>query len=740
MFQLPRTSRAVADLLMLALVAFVCVALAGPSVADASSPGTIAVQGRLHASGVSAPDGSYLVTFKLYKDPVGGAAAWSEVADKLNVAKGRFRHALGSAKPIAAALASGALWLGVQVANEPEMKRTRIHAAPFVARSATASGLNCTGCLKIGGLKVDGDLQLGKYAIKAKQVVAGGVTAQQVQAQSFAGDGSKLVGAAPAPAACGKNQVMRGVDGDGNPLCTPAGQVGGGSLEQVSGGALTTKAGGPIASGNTPKPISDNNPVGTVDQLTVPDLGTALALNVSVHLTNSDLSSLELMLYDPNNAVYMLHKGKPGKELNETWPTTAKPVSGDLGTWLGKNPKGKWRLRIIDKGFLNNGNDGVLKSWSVNVLVKSNNQITATGPVAAAAGLGLQRSAGAPYACNADTLGAQYWDSKDAGMYYCDGSWRRLLPEPLCGNGVINGGEQCDDGNAKSGDGCTAGCQKNVCGDGVLWPGVEQCDDGNTKDGDGCDPKCKGGLLSCRHWFDLAGAKKTGPYLIDPDGPGPGKPFQVFCDMTTNGGGWTLIARFANKDATNWMHDSGEWWYTRTAAVGTPLSRSENADMYSPAFHSVKGKEMRLSRTSNPTDIGLLVTKNNCLADKTFRAKITGYGNFQNGGVWGNNSVKGTCDFTLGSNWSSTNGFKYATCAGNIGGANKIGFWSDWSSGDGAVMMIGGGGNNCARADHGIGVTEANAASFKFNASGEDDFGTNGTNHNDGYALNLWVR
>lgn len=27
-------------------------------------------------------------------------------------------------------------------------------------------------------------------------------------------------------------------------------------------------------------------------------------------------------------------------------------------------------------------------------------------------------------------------------------------------------------------------------------------------------------------------------------------------------------------------------------------------------------------------------------------------------------------------------------------------------------MMIGGGGNNCAGADHGIGITEANKASF----------------------------
>ena len=33
-------------------------------------------------------------------------------------------------------------------------------------------------------------------------------------------------------------------------------------------------------------------------------------------------------------------------------------------------------------------------------------------------------------------------------------------------------------------------------------------------------------------------------------------------------------------------------------------------------------------------------------------------------------------------------------------------------SGDGSVMMIGGGGKYCNRADHGIGITETDAASF----------------------------
>jgi cysteine-rich repeat protein len=63
---------------------------------------------------------------------------------------------------------------------------------------------------------------------------------------------------------------------------------------------------------------------------------------------------------------------------------------------------------------------------------------------------------------------------------------------PVCGDGLVNpaAGEQCDDGNAVSGDGCSAQCQLEVCGNGVLDPG-EQCDDGNQIGGDGCSAQCQ---------------------------------------------------------------------------------------------------------------------------------------------------------------------------------------------------------------------------------------------------------
>ena len=75
----------------------------------------------------------------------------------------------------------------------------------------------------------------------------------------------------------------------------------------------------------------------------------------------------------------------------------------------------------------------------------------------------------------------------------------------FCGNGILEDGESCDDGNAKSGDGCDGTCKVETgyvcptagqpctsilyCGDGLPGPD-ESCDDGNVKSGDGCSSTC----------------------------------------------------------------------------------------------------------------------------------------------------------------------------------------------------------------------------------------------------------
>jgi cysteine-rich repeat protein len=63
-------------------------------------------------------------------------------------------------------------------------------------------------------------------------------------------------------------------------------------------------------------------------------------------------------------------------------------------------------------------------------------------------------------------------------------------PAGFCGDGKVDVGEECDDGNADEIDQCTTKCRPPSCGDDILQPG-EICDDGNLDENDDCTSKCK---------------------------------------------------------------------------------------------------------------------------------------------------------------------------------------------------------------------------------------------------------
>lgn len=71
------------------------------------------------------------------------------------------------------------------------------------------------------------------------------------------------------------------------------------------------------------------------------------------------------------------------------------------------------------------------------------------------------------------------WDTGEAGCL------------PGCGDGDLDPGEQCDDGNEDNGDVCNAACAL-ACGNRWVEPSAgEACDDGNRVDGDGCSSTCE---------------------------------------------------------------------------------------------------------------------------------------------------------------------------------------------------------------------------------------------------------
>ena len=106
------------------------------------------------------------------------------------------------------------------------------------------------------------------------------------------------------------------------------------------------------------------------------------------------------------------------------------------------------------------------------------------------------------------------------------------------GGGGLGGTIGASDPGATEG-----GSRDNDSATSVPDPGEttgEACDDSNDDNTEGCISTCTV-PLSCLDIVTAVADGADGVYLVDPDGPVGAAADEVFCDMTRDGGGWTLL-------------------------------------------------------------------------------------------------------------------------------------------------------------------------------------------------------
>ncbi|MGA1864642.1 MAG: proprotein convertase P-domain-containing protein [bacterium] len=148
-------------------------------------------------------------------------------------------------------------------------------------------------------------------------------------------------------------------------------------IGELTNNSVTTDFTGTFMAQNVS--IPDGDPVGVTSTITIPDIGIIDSINISVEINTSDISELDIKLIDPNSNVYLLYERNDwaqGTTLTGSWPDPNSILDGDITIWTDKNPKGNWKLWVIDHSDDGLEDDGEITEWSITIKGFSTDTVT----------------------------------------------------------------------------------------------------------------------------------------------------------------------------------------------------------------------------------------------------------------------------------------------------------------------------------------------------------------------------
>jgi hypothetical protein len=164
---------------------------------------------------------------------------------------------------------------------------------------------------------------------------------------------------------------------------------------------------------------------------------------------------------------------------------------------------------------------------------------------------------------------------------------------PACAVGeLLCGGSCIDPQTDRDHCGGTADCSGASAG--VACASGVPCSSGS------CQP-----LASCLDVLEAGLSTGGGIYWLDPDGSGGSASYQAYCDMSTDGGGWTLALK-ADGTRTTFAHGAAAWTDFSVLNANAPDLDQTEAKLRS--FNTVPFTQVLLQLSTGTTKTSLVVS------------------------------------------------------------------------------------------------------------------------------------